>query len=287
MLHSKDRMFRIEEEAEASQHHASTPAPEKQQQYCSAAKTAPAKTVQQQMVSEGGELFPVLVRGEKCYTPKTGCSESKSSCSGHGEERGPRRVCFRLIFPQVWALLALSREGASFFPKNFPERVAKICVFPVPLIGCLFFGAIKPFLGVSIRDKVSLERGDLSWIGAPIPESCQVLGAEVLEAVETTRRRLEVVSDDDFLEEFLDAVEEAELSSTKSSGSGSSTKSSMVEAVEISRTQKMLRRVFGAWARAVEADGRAGRHNRSSGGTVHNDNRRFRAVEVGSSAGQK
>lgn len=76
----------------------------------------------------------------------------------------------------------------SFFAHLWPERLARILVYPVPLVGCLFFDAVRPFLAKATSDKVELLRGEAHGIEAPMPSGCLTLGARAVRAVEAARR---------------------------------------------------------------------------------------------------
>eukprot|EP00531_Pseudo-nitzschia_arenysensis_P018787 CAMPEP_0116141970 /NCGR_PEP_ID=MMETSP0329-20121206/14659_1 /TAXON_ID=697910 /ORGANISM="Pseudo-nitzschia arenysensis, Strain B593" /LENGTH=334 /DNA_ID=CAMNT_0003637175 /DNA_START=116 /DNA_END=1120 /DNA_ORIENTATION=- len=90
--------------------------------------------------------------------------------------------------PRPQKLLPFIKQVAGILEQNFPERLARCLVFPVPAAATLLWRVIKVFLDPNTVQKVALIKGD-SRNEAPAPyKSMEVhIGKEVLKHMEDFR----------------------------------------------------------------------------------------------------
>merc|ERR1712083_1070426 len=58
--------------------------------------------------------------------------------------------------PYVWNMLPFTSAFISVMTANFPERVDRVVVFPVPFLCRAFYAACRPFIAAKTQDKIVL-----------------------------------------------------------------------------------------------------------------------------------
>mmetsp|Transcript_4509 Transcript_4509/g.8782 ORF Transcript_4509/g.8782 Transcript_4509/m.8782 type:complete len:301 (-) Transcript_4509:392-1294(-) len=87
--------------------------------------------------------------------------------------------------PYVWSILDFVKNIISVLSAYFPERVAKVVVYPVPRLCNAFYNAIRSYLPENTRSKVVLVAGEDSSETAPVPDKLlPLVGKQVIDAIE-------------------------------------------------------------------------------------------------------
>lgn len=69
------------------------------------------------------------------------------------------------------SMMPFFQMAASVFPNNFPERLDKVVIYPVPLVVSPLWWGVQSFLDTVTRDKVILLYGEGTFeCGVPLPD---------------------------------------------------------------------------------------------------------------------
>jgi len=92
--------------------------------------------------------------------------------------------------PSAWTALGLLRKIANMLPNNFPERLHRLVIFPMPSWAMYIWTIVKSLLDKRTADKIKIVPGPCSS-SEPVPEDVgKFVSDEILEEADKERKTI-------------------------------------------------------------------------------------------------